>query len=172
MHTHKKIAVQLCWVGTKNWHTSMHWKFEMTNSSQPFPLGSLSKRLWFLVLFPVRPLFSPLQFSSLLRSLAAWFRKLDFSLNGPNPQNIQWGSWNNSLNWRKVIKCINFIDKLDIWNISCSLDAFVPEFFGCYGNQNYFFKHLSLLEYQYFDKYYKETLLRFKLAKTFPQFVL
>ena len=33
-------------------------------------------------------------------------------------------------------------DKLDLWNISCSLDAFVPEFFGCYGNQNYFFEHL------------------------------
>ena len=22
---------------------------------------------------------------------------------------IQWGSWNNSLNWRKVFKCLNFI---------------------------------------------------------------
>ena len=22
---------------------------------------------------------------------------------------VQWGSWNNSLNWRKVFKCLNFI---------------------------------------------------------------
>ena len=27
-----------------------------------------------------------------------------------NIQNLlQWGSWNNSLNWRKVFKCLNFI---------------------------------------------------------------
>ena len=32
----------------------------------------------------------------------------------PNiPGYLQWGSWNNSLNWRKVFKCLNFI--LQIW---------------------------------------------------------
>ena len=56
--------------------------------------------------------------------------------------------------------------------MSCSLDAFVPEFFGCYGNQNYFFEHLEQLEYQHFDKYYQGTLLRIKFATTFPQYVL
>ena len=24
-------------------------------------------------------------------------------------EEVQWGSWNNSLNWRKVFKCLNFI---------------------------------------------------------------
>ena len=24
-------------------------------------------------------------------------------------QKVQWGSWNNSLNWRKVFKCLNII---------------------------------------------------------------
>ena len=30
----------------------------------------------------------------------------DFVLNYPL---VQWGSWKNSLNWRKVFKCLNFI---------------------------------------------------------------
>ena len=47
-------------------------------------------------------------------------------------------AWNGG---RYLSVLISF-DKLNIWNISCSLYAFVPEFFGCYGNQNYFFEHL------------------------------
>ena len=27
---------------------------------------------------------------------------------------MQWGLWNNSLNWRKVLKCLNLFDSIDI----------------------------------------------------------
>ena len=36
--------------------------------------------------------------------LPIFFIQIDFSDN-----DLQWGSWNNSLNWRKVFKCLNFI---------------------------------------------------------------
>ena len=44
--------------------------------------------------------------------------------------------------WRKVFKCLNFIWHTWYLKKSCSMDACGPEFFGCYGNQNYFFEHL------------------------------
>ena len=40
-----------------------------------------------------------------------------------NAEKVQWGSWNNSLNWRKVSKCLNFIWQIDIWKKNCFIDA-------------------------------------------------
>ena len=41
--------------------------------------------------------------SLLIMKLGSW------NLMGIWTKYIQWGSWNNSLNWRKVFKCLNFI---------------------------------------------------------------
>ena len=35
--------------------------------------------------------------------------KIAMTTLGKSRRRVQWGSWNNSLNWRKVFKCLNFI---------------------------------------------------------------
>ena len=54
---------------------------------------------------------------------------------------VQWGSRNISLSWRKVFKCLNFIWQTWYLKYRFFNRCFCPWVFGCYGNQNYFFKH-------------------------------
>ena len=56
-------------------------------------------------------------------------------------------------------------DKLDIRNISCSIDAGVPEFFGCYGNQNYFFNSHNCYNMNIFTNVIKEHCLKSNLQQ-------
>ena len=63
-----------------------------------------AKRKWnkkFMLAFEYRSILD-VQF----KGSCSFYLVSDFVLNYPL---VQWGSWKNSLNWRKVFKCLNFI---------------------------------------------------------------
>ena len=99
-----RLSQVLAWISIELWTHSRIWKTILKDiKTKPFlrvrvlPChASLVSNLW-----NVKSTWP----GSTLVSTFPYF----FAFSGVKTRYLQWGSWKNTLNWRKIFKCLNFI---------------------------------------------------------------